>query len=169
MKTPNDFLHSHCEKDFCKLNDALCPVIWKGGYVRLFPENHSDEQVEDLLRVKRRKVTYSDEEAGQLTGSPSELARCEHKRTKIWEPHLAGARKCLDCDMVYNPNMSPQWQNEKAETIVSSDDFQKTWDVIVNDFFLIYDTSASTANFTTVAQKFRELYIEFKTKYPGIV
>lgn len=29
---------------------------------------------------------------------------CQHKNTQIWEPHLAGARKCLDCDMVYNPN-----------------------------------------------------------------
>ena len=29
---------------------------------------------------------------------------CEHKNTQIWEPHLAGARKCKDCGMVYNPN-----------------------------------------------------------------
>lgn len=34
---------------------------------------------------------------------------CEHKKTEIWEPHLAGARKCLDCKMVYNPNRSPSW------------------------------------------------------------
>lgn len=29
---------------------------------------------------------------------------CLHINTKIWEPHLAGARKCIDCGMVYNPN-----------------------------------------------------------------
>lgn len=34
---------------------------------------------------------------------------CDHKRTQIWEPHLAGARKCLDCLMVYNPNREPAW------------------------------------------------------------
>ncbi len=34
---------------------------------------------------------------------------CEHKRTVIWEPHLAGARKCIDCEMVYNPNYTSPW------------------------------------------------------------
>lgn len=29
---------------------------------------------------------------------------CKHEKTQIWEPHLAGARKCLACGMVYNPN-----------------------------------------------------------------
>lgn len=38
---------------------------------------------------------------------------CSHKDTKIWEPHLAGARKCLICGMVYNPNCSPSWFYEK--------------------------------------------------------
>lgn len=37
---------------------------------------------------------------------------CSHKRTKIWEPHLAGARKCLDCEKVYNPNREPNWKIE---------------------------------------------------------
>lgn len=37
---------------------------------------------------------------------------CEHKRTVMWEPHLAGARKCTDCKMVYNPNMNPSWHFE---------------------------------------------------------
>jgi hypothetical protein len=44
---------------------------------------------------------------------PDVKAHCNHTRTKIWEPHLAGARKCLDCDMVYNPNRNPVWQFEK--------------------------------------------------------
>lgn len=34
---------------------------------------------------------------------------CVHTNTQIWEPHLAGARKCKDCGMVYNPNHTPQW------------------------------------------------------------
>lgn len=37
---------------------------------------------------------------------------CQHQSTKIWEPHLAGARKCIDCGMVFNPNMNPQWYVE---------------------------------------------------------
>ncbi len=37
------------------------------------------------------------------------MSGCEHRRTEIWEPHLAGARKCLDCKMVYNPNHTPSW------------------------------------------------------------
>ena len=32
------------------------------------------------------------------------MSECNHKNTKICEPHLAGARKCTYCDMVYNPN-----------------------------------------------------------------
>lgn len=34
---------------------------------------------------------------------------CIHVKTKMWEPHLAGARKCLDCERVYNPNCTPNW------------------------------------------------------------
>jgi hypothetical protein len=34
---------------------------------------------------------------------------CQHAKTIIWEPHLAGARKCTDCHMVYNPNHTPSW------------------------------------------------------------
>ncbi len=40
------------------------------------------------------------------------MSDCKHLQTKIWEPHLAGARKCLDCDMVYNPNHNPSWHVE---------------------------------------------------------
>lgn len=37
---------------------------------------------------------------------------CAHKNTEIWEPHLAGARRCLDCKMVYNPNCTPAWSHD---------------------------------------------------------
>lgn len=40
------------------------------------------------------------------------MKECKHQRTQIWEPHLAGARKCLDCNMVYNPNHTPSWFTE---------------------------------------------------------
>lgn len=40
---------------------------------------------------------------------------CEHINTVIWEPHLAGARKCLGCGKVYNPNLKPNWQFEFSE------------------------------------------------------
>lgn len=43
---------------------------------------------------------------------------CEHKRTIIWEPHLAGARKCRDCGQVYNPNCKPQWFFERPSESV---------------------------------------------------
>ncbi len=34
---------------------------------------------------------------------------CQHKRTRMWEPHLAGARKCEDCGLVKNPNKGEHW------------------------------------------------------------
>jgi len=44
---------------------------------------------------------------------------CEHKRSKIWEPYLAGARKCLDCGWVKSPNRQycggELWFDEEAE------------------------------------------------------
>jgi hypothetical protein len=46
-----------------------------------------------------------------------EPLECAHTKTKIWEPHLAGARKCLDCEKVYNPNRTPNWQIECSEHI----------------------------------------------------
>lgn len=46
-------------------------------------------------------------------GSSQSHIHCKHKNTRMWEPHLAGARKCLDCEMVYNPNTNPQWQFEE--------------------------------------------------------
>lgn len=47
--------------------------------------------------------------------------KCKHTNTKIWEPHLAGARKCLSCDMVYNPNMGGWYVEEPSiETQLSN-------------------------------------------------
>jgi len=49
------------------------------------------------------------------------MEECTHKNTKIWEPHLAGARKCVDCGMVFNPNRryfnpnASPWFDEDAE------------------------------------------------------
>ncbi len=42
------------------------------------------------------------------------MSQCAHVRTEIWEPHLAGARKCLDCGQVYNPNCTPNWFYEES-------------------------------------------------------
>ena len=45
--------------------------------------------------------------------------KCKHKNTIIWEPHLAGARKCIDCGWIYNPNRSyvgkESWFDEESE------------------------------------------------------
>jgi len=44
---------------------------------------------------------------------------CKHENSKIWEPHLAGARKCLDCGMVKEPNRAYDggklWDYEESE------------------------------------------------------
>lgn len=49
------------------------------------------------------------------------IENCKHLNTKIWEPHLAGARKCLSCDMVYNPNMGGWHVEEQSiETQLSN-------------------------------------------------
>ena len=54
---------------------------------------------------------------------------CQHKNTRISEPHLAGARECNDCGMYYNPNQGgwrkickhepnqgPYWWNKDGES-----------------------------------------------------
>lgn len=51
------------------------------------------------------------------------MGDCEHKKTQIWEPHLAGARKCLDCGMVYNPNFSPRWHVEVETVEIPKDEY----------------------------------------------
>jgi len=47
------------------------------------------------------------------------VSECKHEKTRIWEPHLAGARKCLGCGWVKNPNRAycgkPIWFDEDAE------------------------------------------------------
>lgn len=47
------------------------------------------------------------------------MQNCEHKRSIICEPHLAGARKCLDCGWVKSPNRQylggELWFDEVAE------------------------------------------------------
>lgn len=45
---------------------------------------------------------------------PREAPQCKHTNTVICEPHLAGARRCIDCGMVYNPNSAPRWQLERV-------------------------------------------------------
>lgn len=32
------------------------------------------------------------------------MSECKHDNTIMWEPHLAGARKCKDCGRIMNPN-----------------------------------------------------------------
>lgn len=64
--------------------------------------------------VEQRALMAYDEARKALTRI-AEIMGCAHKNTKIWEPHLAGARKCLDCGMVYNPNRSPSWGKELGE------------------------------------------------------
>jgi hypothetical protein len=41
----------------------------------------------------------------QLWEFPTLTDKCEHLKTYMSEPHLAGARKCSDCGMYFNPNM----------------------------------------------------------------
>jgi len=47
------------------------------------------------------------------------MNNCKHTNTKIWEPHLAGARKCSDCGWVKSPNRAyaggALWFDEEAE------------------------------------------------------
>lgn len=75
------------------------------------------KQVSKLYR--KQELAGLVEEAKEILGEESE---CAHKNTKIWEPHLAGARKCLDCNKVYNPNRTPKWQlNEKHERFSKRD------------------------------------------------
>lgn len=57
---------------------------------------------------------------------------CEHKNTIMWEPHLAGARKCKDCGMVYNPNYNPKWYVE-IETVTIPKDLLKELTCFIED------------------------------------
>lgn len=50
---------------------------------------------------------------------------CTHANTKIWEPHLAGARKCLDCKRVKSSGSSHDWYFEGDEKKMSEDERSK--------------------------------------------
>ncbi len=52
--------------------------------------------------------------------------KCEHKNTQIWEPHLAGARKCKDCGLVYNNNAG-RWYCEHPEEKI----FKSKWPLTI--------------------------------------
>lgn len=47
-----------------------------------------------------------------------EPLECQHEKTRMWEPHLAGARKCLDCGLVYNKNIN-KWYCEHPNEEIS--------------------------------------------------
>ena len=78
------------------------------------------DTAEGLLREYRDAMLHDDEERGlEYWAKLHErakrlLAACAHRHTKMWEPHLAGARKCTDCEMVFNPNRTPNWQLERT-------------------------------------------------------
>ena len=48
-----------------------------------------------------------------------EMRTCKHEDSRIWEPHLAGARKCNDCGWVKSPNRAyagcALWFDEEKE------------------------------------------------------
>ena len=47
---------------------------------------------------------------------------CTHTKTEMWEQHLAGARRCIDCKMVYNPNMKVKWfYEQKTHTFTTKE------------------------------------------------
>lgn len=57
-----------------------------------------------------------DNDTHELEVQPCMLKEiCQHKNTRMWEPHLAGARKCNDCGWEYNPNMTPKWHPEPCK------------------------------------------------------
>lgn len=65
---------------------------------------------EELERILNEPTGIDPDIAAKyIYADAGEVKECEHKKTQIWEPHLAGARKCNDCGMVYNPNRNPQW------------------------------------------------------------
>lgn len=77
------------------------------------------ETVEDIAKEMVSTSDYTTGEATYLDFKERfekalKEKECLHTKTQIWEPHLAGARKCLSCNMVYNPNRSPRWQLEDS-------------------------------------------------------
>jgi hypothetical protein len=64
---------------------------------------------------------------GKNTHVTVKVLGCAHNRVKIHEPHLAGARKCLDCEMVYNPNHTPNWFFEEKKIEVTRAQIEKIW------------------------------------------
>ncbi len=78
---------------------------------------------------------------------PKTAEECQHLKQQMWEPHLAGARKCYDCGMVYNPNHTPNWffeppslQEQIAKLTRENAAFREVLDEIVNGDGDEYDT-----------------------------
>ena len=71
---------------------------------------------------------------------------CKHTNTIMWEPHLAGARKCMDCGRVRNPNMGSDWFYEKkviafatdSPSFIAGEDLPKGSIVSIGEDGLVY-------------------------------
>lgn len=87
------------------------------GIREIQPESELDKALKLLKELiaaqefSRLNITYIPEDWAERARALLAGKSCEHKRTVIWEPHLAGARKCQDCGMVYGPGRTPQWQS----------------------------------------------------------
>lgn len=95
--------------------DAECIAKYQARVVLIEPIKQEPEEIK-LLREIIDEQDNNTWTKGLYERTKAFLARrdksCEHKNNDICEPHLAGARKCNDCGMVYNPNRTPRWQHE---------------------------------------------------------
>ena len=104
----------------------------------MYADNYLPEHVAKLANKKLTKLIESwpvvyfqkiNEAMSDFRGSTDKISssthsarlafieeiKCSHKNSSIWEPHLAGARKCNDCGYEYNPNISKEWFPEPCK------------------------------------------------------
>lgn len=76
-------------------------IQWLAIGLLLWSSNTTADCIKQLqiFEIKRRRNTIPN--------------LCRHEKTVMTEPHLAGARKCLGCGAIYNPNRAPNWQMEE--------------------------------------------------------
>lgn len=96
-KIPSEFTHRAAVEANEKLNEAIecAPNIYSK------PGKYPCTKEEATHKAKMMFI----EEIG-----------CQHKNTKVWEPHLAGARKCLDCGFEKYSTSGP-WVKEPCKHV----------------------------------------------------
>ena len=94
-----------CDYLFCMWGDVMNEKYPRVKQVILSYITKGSGSERDPMRSIMQVHTLDGEFLAEENDHLISLANCDHRDTRISEPHLAGARSCNDCGMYYNPNM----------------------------------------------------------------